>query len=106
MDQIPKETLSLLAYLYLEHFKYEKALNLLKALNLMYPEDIQLLRMLSFAYLKNGYYQEALTYSEKSLKKGIDEEEIMASNLIKGKALWALGKEEAARYTLSHLKDL
>lgn len=100
MDNLSKETLTLLAYLYLEHFKYEKALTLLKALNLLFPNDLNIMRSLAYAYLKNDDYQSALRYIEICLKSEISEKSIVAANIIKSKALWGLGKEEAARHTI------
>lgn len=100
MDTVSKETLTLLAHLYLEHFKYEKALTLLKALNLLFPDDLQIILSLAYAYLKNYDYQSALRLSELCLKKVISEKSKTAANIIKSKALWGLGKEEAARHTM------
>lgn len=100
MDNLSKETLTLLAYLYLEHFKYEKALTLLKAINLLFPNDLNIMRSLAYAYLKNNDYQSALRYIEICLKSEISEKAIVAANIIKSKALWGLGKEEAARHTI------
>lgn len=101
MDINNKEPLTVLAYLYLEHFKYDKALNLLKALNILYPEDTNIKRSLSFAYLKSGDYQSALVFAEKAIRPDIAREKQIAAHLIKGKALWGLGKEEAARHALN-----
>lgn len=101
MDQFSKESLSLLAYLYLEYFKYEKALTLLKALNIIYPNDLDIMRSLAYAYLKNRDYQSSLKYAETCLKNETSEKAKIAANLIKSKALWGLGKEDAARYTIA-----
>ena len=101
MDINNKEPLTVLAYLYIEHFKYGKALNLLKALNILYPEDLDIKRSLSFAYLKCGDYQSALVFAEKAIKSDLAKEKQIAAHLIKGKALWGLGKEEAARHALN-----
>lgn len=100
MDNLSKETLTLLAYLYLEHFKYEKALTLLKALNILFPNDPKIMQSLAYAYLKNNDYQSALRYIEICLKSEISEKTTIAANIIKSKALWGLGKEEAARHTI------
>lgn len=100
MDNVSKETLTLLAYLYLEHFKYEKALTLLKALNILFPDDLNITRSLAYAYLKNHDFQSALKYAELSLKTEMTEKSKIAANIIKSKALWGLGKEEAARHTI------
>lgn len=100
MDNVSKETLTLLAHLYLEHFKYEKALTLLKALYLLFPEDLFITRSLAYAYLKNYDYQSALKFSELCLKNDLSGKSKIAANIIKSKALWGLGKEEAARHTI------
>jgi|AACY02.18.fsa_nt_gi hypothetical protein len=106
MDNFSKETLALLAYLYIVHFKYDKALNLLKALHILYPDDSDITRTLAYAYLKNDEFSAALRMAEASIKEGMDHEKVLAANLIKGKALWGLGKEEAARHTFQNLPKL
>lgn len=106
MNKKNKEPLMLLAYLYLEHFKYEKALNLLKGLFILYPEDNDIRRSLAFACLKTGDYQNALMHAEGSLKADSKLEDQIATHLIKGKALWGLGKEEAARQSLNNASQL
>lgn len=100
MNQVSKEALTLLAYLYLEYFKYDKAVTLLKALHILYPEDIDIMRSLAYAYLKNKDFQSCLKFSEACLKNETSEKSKIAANIIKSKALWGLGKEEAARYTI------
>lgn len=101
MNEVSKETLALLAYIYLEYFKYDKALTLLKALNIFYPDDLDIMRSLAYAYLKNDDFQSALMYAEGCLKKETTEKSITAAKIIKSKALWGLGKEEAARFTFA-----
>lgn len=105
MDPLSKETLTLLAYLYLEHFKYEKALTLLKALNILFPNDLTITRYLAYAYLKNNDFQSALRYIEICLKSENNLKLKIAANIIKSKALWGLGKEEAARHTIIQAID-
>jgi len=105
MNPVSKESLLLLAYLYLEHFKYEKALSLLKALNILFPNDLTITRYLSYAYLKNNDFQSALRYIELCLKNETSLKLKIAANIIKSKALWGLGKEEAARYAISQAID-
>lgn len=100
MDEVSKEALTLLAFLYLEYFKYDKALTLLKALHILYPDDLDIMRSLAYAHLKNRDYQSSLRFSEACLKNETSEKSKIAANIIKSKALWGLGKEEAARYTI------
>lgn len=99
MDKVSKESLALLAYLYLQYFKYDKALTLLKALNILFPDDLDIIRSLAYAYLKTNDFQSALKYTEICLKNETSEKSKVAANIIKSKALWGLGKEEAARHT-------
>lgn len=100
MNEVSKEALTLLAYLYLEYFKYDKALTLLKALHILYPDDLDIMRSLAYAYLKSRDYQSSLKFSEACLKNEPSEKSRTAANIIKSKALWGLGKEEAARHTI------
>lgn len=106
MNQESKESLAILAYLYIEHFKYEKAYNLLIALNAYFPNDSDISRALAYACLKIGDFQSSLRHAEASIKKGIPQNKLAASTLIKAKALWGLGKEEAAKHTLATLRQL
>lgn len=103
MKNKSKESLSLLAYLYLEHFKYDKALSLLQALYILHPKDVEIIRSLAYAFLKNRDYQSALKYAEKCLRKEPSKNIQLSANIIKSKALWGLGKEEAARHTFTQI---
>lgn len=103
MDGISKEALSVLAYLYLEHFKFEKALRLLRILKQYFPDDLEIRRSLSYAYLKTGDFQAALQQAESSLRGNLSPKEMISSTIIKAKALWGLGKEEAARHTFTQI---
>lgn len=104
LDKESAEVLSVLAYLYQVHGKDEKALNILKVLKDFNPEDAHTARALAFAYYKAGDFQSALQQAEQSLRDEKQPQNLkVASTLIKSKALWGLGREEAARHTINQL---
>lgn len=103
MDGDSKETLELLAYLYLQHSKFDKAVNLLKALKKLHPTDHHIARSLAYALLNVGDYQGSLIQAEASISDDLPTNLKMASTLIKSKALWGLGREDAAKETISQI---
>lgn len=106
LDKESSEVLSVLAYLYQIHGKDDKALNILRVLSKSRPNDSHIARALAFAYYKSGDYQSALYQAEQSLRdENQDRNHKVASTLIKSKALWGLGREEAARHALEQLAN-
>lgn len=103
MEEISKETLLLLAHLYLQHSKYKKALNLFKALKQLYPDNAHINRSLAYTHLKLEDFEAALQNTEQSLLTETSPGLIIASNLIKSRALWGLGQKQVARHTLTQL---
>lgn len=107
MDDSMREVLSLLAYIYLQNEKYDKALNLLQALKKVSPNDQFINRSLAYAQLQKGNFQEALLSAEQSMRDpSLPENLKIASALIKSKALMGLGREEAARHAIQQLIKL
>ncbi|OIO60642.1 MAG: hypothetical protein COZ46_01250 [Verrucomicrobia bacterium CG_4_10_14_3_um_filter_43_23] len=103
MEELPKETLLLLAYLYLRHSKHEKAMHLLLALKRLYPEDAHVSRSLSYAYWSVGKYEPALLQAEASLEPNMPFEHEFASKTLIFKSLWGMKREEEARKVMLEL---
>ena len=102
-EEVSKEPLLILSYLYIQHFKYDKAITLLRALRKLYPKDLDILRSLSYALLKVGDFQSALKMAEKSLHPNLPLKDQIACRIIISRALWGLGREEAARQAANQL---
>lgn len=92
-----KDILSALAFFFLEHGQPDKALVLLEALRTVFPEDPSIRNALSYAYLQAGRPQGALDAAGPT-SVGQDG----ACHLLRGKALWGLGRVAEARACLDH----
>lgn len=92
-----KEFLLVLGYLYLQNAKFMDAKIVFEALQLIYPKDLHILRSLSYAYLCDGDYEQAIELNEeiKSLNKSDDN--LSFYYLLKSKALWRIQKTTEAR---------
>jgi tetratricopeptide (TPR) repeat protein len=86
----------LLSYVYIKYNKTKKALKLLAALYKLFPEDIEIIRLFSYAKLKNGNYNDALDLIDKYLNLCVKGQR-KTGYLIKSKILWRLNKKQMAR---------
>lgn len=96
-----KEFLLTLAYLYLQNAKWDRALTVLKALNVLYPGEPQIARCLALALLNTDQADAALWETEAGFANPATREEADAARLLKARALWALGHETEARRALA-----
>ncbi len=106
LDDSQKEFLQLLAYLYIQHQKYDKAYAIFEALQYLYPEDTEIIRSLSFLELTKGNAEKALELAEASLIEPVTPRQRAASLFLKSQALWKLGKTEDARRVLKQFIQL
>lgn len=90
-----KDILSALGFFFLEHDQPDKALTLLEALRTVFPEDPSIAKSVSYAYLQVGRPQDALDAAGPT-SAGQDG----ACHLLRGKALWGLGRVAEARACL------
>ena len=90
-----KDILSALGFFFLEHGQPDKALVLLEALRTVFPDDPSLAKSVSYAYLQVGRPQDALDAAGPT-SAGQDG----ACHLLRGKALWGLGRVAEARACL------
>lgn len=106
MDNSIREPLALLAYLYLQNAKFDKALNLLRLLKLEHPKDSFVSRSLAYALLMNQEYENALKEAEQCLRlPDLSKQNRIVTTLIKSKALMALGRQEAAQHAMQELME-
>ncbi|MFO1349151.1 MAG: tetratricopeptide repeat protein [Gammaproteobacteria bacterium] len=91
-----KDILAVLGYFFLEHGQTDKALILLEALDTLCPKEEEVAKSLSYAYLQAGRYQDALDAAARAAAARDD----IFIHLLRGKALWGLGKTTEARACL------
>lgn len=91
------EALQVLADIYLDQGQTERAVTLLNALTLLDPGSTSILRALSYAFLLAGRYEDALTTADTLLQRDTTMPDNAPTLLIRGKALWALGRAAEAQ---------
>ncbi len=91
------EALQVLADIYLDQGQTERAVTLLNALTLLDPGSTGILRALSYAFLLAGRYEDALTTTDTLLQRETTMLDNAPTRLIRGKALWALGRTAEAQ---------
>ncbi|MCB1804807.1 MAG: tetratricopeptide repeat protein [Candidatus Competibacteraceae bacterium] len=101
-----KETLQILADVYLNQAQIEKAVTLLEALHSVDQRDAGVAKALSYAYLLAGRPEDALTLSDVFLRLAGSSPDSNPILLIRSKALWALGRAEEARTTINRYMEL
>lgn len=97
MNEKQKEYLLVLAYLYLQYRKFEKALVVLLVLKRIFPGDPHILLSRAYAYLSMRVFQAALQESEETLACATREDHIAYAHFVKAHALFGLGREREAR---------
>ena len=84
------KVLQILANVLANHNREDKALILLEYLWRREPENPEVLRALSGAYLLTQRYQDALVSAEKALGWGMSETDQQRLRLVRSHALWGL----------------
>ncbi len=97
MNPAQEDLLRVLAHVYLEHQRPEKAIILLEALAVFHPGARHLLKPLALAYLAAGRYEDGATAAQRFLNGAADGETVAPMYIIESRALWALGRKEDAR---------
>ena len=105
-DPQQRDAMLLLADVYLEQGQYDKARTLLDALALLWPDDSGVLKALAFACLQGGRFDEALAAADGYLRLGPATRVTAPILLIRGRALWGLGRVDEARDGLQRYFDL
>ena len=90
--------MSILAFLYLQNNKTDKAAVLLKALKVLYPDDVNIRRSLGYALIQADAAADGLTEVEACLARMRNKGPARAGLLfLRSRALWKLGRHEEAR---------
>lgn len=100
------EGLRVLADVYLDQGQTDKARTLLEALRVLAPQNVGVIRALSYAHLLAGRYEEALATTDALLRLDAAMPDNAPALLIRGKALWALGQATEARDSLRRYLEL
>lgn len=99
MDQHSKESVLLLAYLYLCHGKTDKTIALLEAMQELFPGDIYTAKALAWAYHSRGRHKEALeqieTFGRLEANPSITDRRMLL--LIRAGSLAALGRDDECK---------
>ena len=91
------EALQVLADIYLDQGQTERAVTLLNALTVLDPGKASIFRALSYAFLLAGRYEDALSATDALLRLEAAMSDNAPALLIRGKALWALGRAAEAQ---------
>lgn len=100
MSEKTIEFLRLLGYLYLRHGQHDKAMRVLEALRVTRPRDRWVLRTFAYALLQAGRHARCLEQLE-SLPA--DQSPDLGVELMRSRALWALGRGDEARRVIRRL---
>lgn len=94
-----KDYLSVLAYIYLENNQPEKAIKIYAALYYLFPESKEIAFCLSYLHLRIREFDTALFYADQYLSR----KKTALGLLLKGQALYKLGRPMEARETMRNL---
>lgn len=103
MRQIHKELLSVLGYLYLQNGNQEKAFTIFAALCELFPEDVKLGLCLGYIQVLRGDYSSAVRRADRFLGSETGPEETAMGLIIRGRALWGIGRRKEARAIIDRL---
>ena len=92
-----REFLSLLGFVFLEHGQAEKAVTVFEALHALEPDGAATSQRLAHAYLLAGKHAECLRQADSHLDRFPIDPELDAIRLVRGRALWNLGRQNEAR---------
>lgn len=106
MKNSQKQWLYSQIYLYIQQQKYTKAIILLKALNLLAPNDFYTSKSLARSYLGEGNYLLASKYAELALiysqESALSHNDMALLHLIKSRAQLKLGQLTQAKESLEN----
>ena len=94
-----RDALAVYGYLLLTAQQTAKAHAVFKGMHVMFPDDVHVTKSLALTSLATGDPQAAVTLAE-SVRAAVSEEERMALDVVRGKALHALGRPDEARQLL------
>ncbi len=97
-----QEYLKVVAFTLLRYGKWEKARLLYEALAELRPQDMDVSKGLAVSSFQSGKHSQALAGADRWLHQPpFDEREARAVRLFRARILWALGRHQEARESLS-----
>lgn len=96
MDQRVRDFLSVVGYVYLQHGDATSAASVLKPVHAMHPQDREIARLLAYALLQLGRFQECLELTD-FLLSGYASNEPTHVWLFRSRALYGLGRRQEAQ---------
>ena len=106
LDPQQRDAMLLLADVYLEQGQHDKARVLLDGLAVLWSDDAGVLKAQAFACLQGSLFDEALAAADGYLRIGPLNPLTAPILLIRGRALWGLGRVDEARAGLQRYFDL
>lgn len=104
MDDIERQALMLVGYIYLSCGKTDKAIALLEGARASAPDDPYLPRPLGYAYVRAGRFAQALAEAEKcKAQPGTSPQDRRCALLLKAHALYGLGRDAERRRVVGEL---
>lgn len=101
-----KAYLEILAYVFLQHAKYEKASVLYQTLQAFYPEEGQYPLALTYIYIQLKNYLKADECAQIAETLNLSFNKLYFCRLLRSKALWNLGHETLAQQLLLEFLDM
>jgi predicted Zn-dependent protease len=97
-----RDALAVYGHLLLSCRQFAKAHAVFKGMAVLFPDDALVVRSLGMTSLALGQPEAALTYATRA-KSGSAEEEAVAVELVRARALAALGRESEARAAMGEV---
>ncbi|MGC8718453.1 MAG: hypothetical protein ACP5TY_00400 [Thermodesulforhabdaceae bacterium] len=91
-----QEYLKVVAYTLLRYGKWDKAWAIYEALELLMPEDIQVIKGLVVSGFHSGRLAQALALVDRWLEIASDEKDLESARVMRARILWALGRHDEA----------
>ncbi len=97
-----KEVLYVLSYTFIQHNQPFKAVVLLEALAVLFPDDLMIAKALSYGYLKTQRFDDALALIERLWSQVAPDERTLLA-LLQAQALWGLERMDEVPHYLQYL---
>ena len=104
-----REWLKALASLYLEANRFKDSLFILEALFLMFPKDVDILRMMALSYFSSERYEETIEATKRYLATPEAKSNFGLQSValyMQSRAYWRAGKREEAKLAFSKFKKI
>jgi tetratricopeptide (TPR) repeat protein len=101
-----KAYLEVLAYVFLQHAKYDKALVIYQVLQSLYPQSADYPLALAYLYIQLQDYLKADEQAQLAIAIGLPFFKLYFCRLLRSKALWNLGHEALSQQLLLEFLEM